>query len=210
MAWSYNSSTCATSALAALVTESRTSCSFQGDYITWRNSTTNLLIWQNQASIYLCVIEIYKYIPRSTPTPHHSAQLATCTGKHYRAKAGILSFCSGDLIYLVHHVPIVTYTWKAVENYQDYRNSSTHHPTGLSFCGATMYDNDILTAYISSYEQMHIYPTKPSRRAKNWSLHAHLLLYLKFKETIIPWSRLSLPPAIDDRVDNLQFICSLT
>ena len=142
-----------------LVTESRTPFLFKLDHIKRLDSTTNYLSWRNQVSIYLHVIDIYKYVDGSTRKPTDTTHLATWTRNDYTAKAAIMSFLSEDFIYLACDAPTAKDAWKAVDDYRDLRNSSTLHHTVQSFFSTKMQDTDVLTDHICSYEQKHTYTT---------------------------------------------------
>ena len=97
---SSDSTSSAAASLPPLITESRTPFTFKLDHIKRLDSTTNYLSWRNQVSIYLHVIDIYKFVDGSTPKPTDTTQLATWTRNDYTAKAAIMSFLSEDFIYL--------------------------------------------------------------------------------------------------------------
>ena len=153
-----SSSDATSSAAASLpppVTESRTPFTFKLDHIKRLDSTTNYLSWRNQVSIYLHVMDIYKYVDGSTPKPTDTTHLATWTRNDYTAKAAIMSYLSENFIYLASDAPTAKDAWKAVEDHRDLRNSSTLHHTVQSFFSTKMQDTDVLTDHISSYEQKH-------------------------------------------------------
>ena len=181
------SSSDATSSAAAslppLVTVSRTPFTFKLDHIKRLDSTINYLSWRNQVSIYLHVMDIYKYVDGSTPKPTDTTHLTTWTRNNYTAKAAIMSFLSEDFIYLASDAPTPKDAWKAVEDHRDLRNSSTLHHTVQSFFSTKMQDTDVLTDHISSYKQKHTYTTERCRSANDQSPYRHLLAYLKSDET---------------------------
>ena len=154
----------ATSSAAAstppLVTESRTPFTLKLDHIKRLDGTINYLSWRHQVSIYLHVMDIYKYVNGLTPKPTDTTHLATWTRNDYTAKAAIMSFLSEDFIYLDSDVPTPKDTCKAVEDHRDLRNSSTLHHTVQSFFPTKMQDTDVLTDHIYSYEQKHTYTTE--------------------------------------------------
>ena len=150
---SSDSTSSAAASLHPLVTESRTPFTFKVDHIKRLDSSTNYLSWCNQVSIYLHVMDIYKYVDGLTPKPTNTSQLATWTRNDYTAKAAIMTFLSEDFIYLASDGPTAKDAWKVVENYRDLRNSLPLHHTVQSFFSTKMQDNDILTDHISSYEQ---------------------------------------------------------
>ena len=116
-------------ALPPLVTESRTPFTFKLDHIKRLDSTTNYLSWRNQVSIYLHVMDIYKYVDGSTSKPTDTTQLTTWTRNDCRAKAAIMCFLSEEFIYVASDAPTVKDVWKAVEDHRDLRNSSILHHT---------------------------------------------------------------------------------
>ena len=176
------SSSHATSSAAAPltppVTESRTPFTFKLDHIKPLDSTTNYLSWRNQVSIYLQVMDIYKYVDGSTAKPTDTTHLATWTRNDYTAIAAIMSFLSEDFIYLASDAPTAKDAWKPVEDHRDLRNSSTLHHTVQSFFSTKMQDTDVLTDHISSCEQKHTYTTERRRSANDQSHYRHLLAYL--------------------------------
>ena len=116
------SSDAKSSAAASLpppVTESRTPFTFKHDHIQRVDSTTNYLSWRNQVSIYLHVMDIYKYVDGSTTKSTDRTQLATCTRNDYIAKAAIMGFLSEDFIYLASDALTGKDAWKAGEDHRD-------------------------------------------------------------------------------------------
>ena len=165
------SSSDATSSAAAslppLVIASHTPFTSKLDHIKRLDSTTNYLSCRNQVPIDLHVMDIYKYVDRSTPKPTHTTHLATWTRNDYTAKAAIMSSLSEDFIYLGSDATTAKDTWKAVEDHRDLRNSSTLLHTVQSFFSTKMQDTDVLTEDISSYEQKHTYAPEPCRSAND-------------------------------------------
>ena len=153
-----SSSDATSSAAASLpppITESRTPVTLKLDHIKRLDSTTNYLSWRNKVSIYLHLMDIFKYVDGSTPKPTDTTHLATWTRNDYTANAAIMSFLSEDCIYLASDAPTAKDAWKAVEDHRDLRNSSTLQHTVQSFFSTKMQDTDVLTDHISSYEQKH-------------------------------------------------------
>ena len=208
------SSSAATRSAAAspptFVTESRTPFTFKLDHIKRLDATTNYLSWHNQVSIYLHMMDIYKYVDGSTHKPTDTTHLATWTGNDYNAEAAIMSFLSEDFSDLASDVPTDKDTWKAVDDHRDLRNSSTIHHTVQSFFSTKMQDTDVLTDYISCYEQKNTYTTERCRSVNNQSVYRHLLAYLKSDETKARHLLMSLPSSMNNSVDNLQSKDSLT
>ena len=90
----------AAASLAPLVTESRTPFTFKLDHIKRLDSTTNYLLWRNQVSIYLHVMDIYMSVDGWTFKPADTTHLATWTRNDNAAKAAIMCLLSEDFIYL--------------------------------------------------------------------------------------------------------------
>ena len=123
-----SSSDTTSSAAASLpppVTESGTPFTFKLDHIKRLDGTTHYLSWRNQVSIYLHVMDIYKYVDGSTPKPTDTTHLAAWTRNDYTAKAAIMSFLCEDFIYLASDATTAKDAWKAVEDHRDIRNSLT-------------------------------------------------------------------------------------
>ena len=142
----------AAASLSPPVTKSRTLFTFKLDHIKRLHSTTNYLSWRNQVSIYLHVMDIYKYVDGSTPKPTDTTHLALSTRNDHRPEAAIISFLCEDFNYLASDAPTAKDAWIAVEDHRDLRNSSTLPHTVQSFFSSKMQDTDVLTDHISSYE----------------------------------------------------------
>ena len=190
--------------LPPLVTESRTPFTCKVDHIKQLDRRTNDLSWCNQVSIYVHVMDIYKYVDGSTTKPTDTTHLATCTRDDYTAKAAIMSFLTEDFMYLASDATTAKNPWKAAEDHRDFRNSSPLHQTVQSFFSTKMQDTDVLTDNISSHEQKHTYTTECCRSANDQSPYHHLLEYLKSDETKGCYVLVSLPSPIGNIIDNLQ------
>ena len=142
-----------------LVTESRTPFTFQLNHIQLLDSSANDLSWRKQVSIYLHVMDIYKYVDASTPKTTATIHLAKWTSNDYTANAASLSFLCEDLIYLVPDAPTGKDACKAVEEHRDVRNSSTLQQRVQSFFSTKIQDTDVLRDHISSYDQKYTYVT---------------------------------------------------
>ena len=73
----------AATSLPPLVTESRTPFTFKLPHIKRLDTTTNYLSWCNHVSIYLHVMDIYKYVDGSTTKPTDTTHFATWTLNDY-------------------------------------------------------------------------------------------------------------------------------
>ena len=69
----------------SLIPESGTSLTCKLDHMSRLDSTTNHLSWQNQASILLYGMDMYKYVDGSTAKAPDATQLAILTGNNYTA-----------------------------------------------------------------------------------------------------------------------------
>ena len=127
----------------------------RGQNVCRNNSTTNYLSWCKQVSIYLHVMDIYKYVDGSTHKLTDTTHLATWTRNDYIAKAAIISCQSEDFIDLRSDAHTGKDGWKVVEHHRDFRNSSTLHHRVQSFFSTKMQDTDVLPDHISSSEEKH-------------------------------------------------------
>ena len=101
-----------TTSFPPLITKSRTPFTFKLDHIKRLYSTTNYLSWRNQVSIYLHVMDIYKYVDGSSTKPTDTTNLATWTRNNYTATAAIMGFLSEDFIYLTIDAATAKDEWK--------------------------------------------------------------------------------------------------
>ena len=200
----------AASSLPPPVTESRTPFTFMLDHIKRLVSTTNYLLLRNQGSIYLHVMDIYKYVDGSTLKPTHTTHLATLTRNDYTAIAAIMSFISEHFFYLASDAPTAKDAWNGVEDHRDLRNTSTLQHTVQSFTSTKMQGTYDLTDHIASHEQKRTYTSERCRRANNQSPYRHLLPFLKSAATTASHLLMSLPSFMHNIVDNLQSKDSLT
>ena len=149
---SSNEKISAAASLPPLVTESRTPFTFQLDHIKRLDITTDYLSCRKQVPIYLHVMDIYKYVDRSTTQPTDTTHLAAWTCNDYTANAAIMSFLYEDFIYLASDAPTAKDAWNAVEDHRDLQNSlSVHHPVH-SFFSTKILDRAVLTDHNTRYE----------------------------------------------------------
>ena len=149
-------------------------------------------------------MDIYKYVDVSPLKPTDTTYLATWTRNDCTAKAPIMSFPSGDFIYLASNAPTAKDAGKAVEDNRDSRNSSILHHIVQSFISTKMQHIDVLTDHIASHEPKYTYTAERCWSANDPSAPRHLLVYLKCDETNARHLLISLPAYMNHIIDNLQ------
>ena len=105
-------------------------------------------------------MDIYKYVDGSTHKLTDTTHRPTCTRNDYTAKGAIISFLSEHFIYLASAAPTAKDAWEEVENHRNLWNSWKLHHTVPAFFSTKMQDTDVLSDYITSYEQKDTYTTE--------------------------------------------------